>query len=92
MKSSHKCGRVRWQTHGCHSAHPGIDTLGTLGNCAKTSLRLTDFYYPKGAHLLEPLKKSLTLTLFHRLIYSKSLTNRHAREAPISGYLKSPDS
>ncbi|GBL79180.1 hypothetical protein AVEN_92419-1 [Araneus ventricosus] len=24
--------------------------------------------------------------------YSKSLTNRHARETPISGYLKSPDS
>ncbi|GBN88073.1 hypothetical protein AVEN_250273-1 [Araneus ventricosus] len=26
---------------------PGINTLGTLDNCAKTSLRSTGFYYPQ---------------------------------------------
>ncbi|GBN11649.1 hypothetical protein AVEN_102851-1 [Araneus ventricosus] len=64
MKLSHKCGRVRRQTHGCQSAHPKIDTLGTLDNCANTSLCSTDFYCPKGAHPLEALKKTLiSLTL-----------------------------
>ncbi|GBN65880.1 hypothetical protein AVEN_223676-1 [Araneus ventricosus] len=73
MKSSHKCGRVRRQTHGCQSAHPGIDALGTLDNCTKTSLRSTGFYCSKGAHLLEHLRKSLTL--FHKLIYPKVTSN-----------------
>ncbi|GBL96978.1 hypothetical protein AVEN_182552-1 [Araneus ventricosus] len=58
MKSSRRSDRMRRQTHGCQSAHRGTDTLGTLDN-PNTSV-FDRPLLPNDAHLLEPLKKTLT--------------------------------
>ncbi|GBN99451.1 hypothetical protein AVEN_16195-1 [Araneus ventricosus] len=78
MKSSHRSGRVRWQTHGCQSAHSGTDTWEHW-TILPIHLCSTGLYCPNDTHLLKPLKKTLTdedtetefPSLFHRLIYPK---------------------